>query len=116
MNSSTVYYTSPREYNIVSINYVRCLTTYFLFDQVPDIWWPTPRWKRIDRRILIVAYTYILKYPRPSDSDTDVAAPCELYIIQNLIPKREIGFLDIFQSRVDYIYYNKFTGRWIKSV
>lgn len=39
MNSSTVYYTSPREYNIVSINYVRCLTTYFLFNQVPVIWW-----------------------------------------------------------------------------
>lgn len=45
MNSSTVYYTFPREY-IVSINYVRCLTTYFLFDQVPDNWRPNTMVKK----------------------------------------------------------------------
>jgi len=118
-NSSTVYYTSPREYNIVSINYVRCLTTYFLFDQVPDIWWWPNTMVETDWSPNINRYlrVYIKVLIGPFDSGADVAAPCELYI-RNLIPKREIGFLDIFHSRACglHLLYNTFTGRWIKSV
>jgi len=73
---------------------------------------PTPWWKRIDRRILIVTYEDILKCLRPFDSSAN--SDCvQIVCIQNLIPKRGFGFLDIFHSCVDYIYYNTFTG-WFR--
>lgn len=44
---------------------------------------PTPWWKRIDCRILIVTYAYTLKCLRPFDSGADVYV--RIVCIQNLI-------------------------------